>query len=74
MNDGSPVRTAPLKERLFTFSAGGGRAWVRCHHCGWTTSGSTRDTPAQVVFDMSNDHECDGVESYATIQAGEEDR
>lgn len=53
--------------RRFVFSAGI-PARVTCCHCDWTSVGR-RTTPAQEVFDRSNAHECDGVESYPAMLA-----
>jgi hypothetical protein len=56
---------ATVKQRLFRFT-GGTRATVRCLHCGWHRSPGWREH--QRVFDLSNEHDCAGVETYAHMR------
>lgn len=60
---GGCVVTA-IKERSFRFSAGHPPT-VQCLHCGWRKS--RRTWPMQRVFDLSEGHECAGVESYGAM-------
>jgi hypothetical protein len=53
-----------LKPRNFRFSAGDPPT-VRCLNCGWKQS--HRTWPMQRVFDLSNGHDCAGVQTYAAM-------
>jgi len=56
------------RRRLFSFkTASDGRHSVTCLNCGWSRTLRRKDP--QVVFDLSNAHECPGVETYAEAEA-----
>lgn len=55
-----------VKERSFWFISGSDRATVECRHCGWKRSPGWRDY--QRVFDLSNGHECAGVEAFEQMR------
>lgn len=61
---------ALVKERHFGFSSSSTGAVVECMHCGWIRRPRWRDH--QRVFDLSCDHDCPGVETYAHMTARQE--